>query len=272
MAKILIKSEKLTPFGGIFFYYGAFWCSFVSDYRFCFGADCGSYSKEIIEVVEAHCKRFYVRANRCSSLYDTIFALRGWKTVDINCIEFELNSILIKKRGKPYRLVIQRQKRKDSILDLWEGEYIYRCILTFWEGYRWILQPTWKQGAYPWRDEQWNRMESDAKIIHERECRLGRHDNIYWISIPRIEPILRFSEGQDNATLYERNCVLLFVALNIAAFTCHFDIGVSSRENSSSPTRKLQFSHVKTSSPARWYIQGKIYVVYRNVCCPIAGL
>lgn len=95
-----------------------------------FRADCGQYSKEIIDVVEAHCKRFYVRANRCSSLYDTIFALRGWKTVNINCIEFELNSILIKKWGQPYRLVIQRQKRKDSILDLWEGEYIYRCILT----------------------------------------------------------------------------------------------------------------------------------------------
>ena len=95
-----------------------------------FRADCGSCSKEIIEVVEAHCKRFYVRANRCCSLYNTIFALRGWKRVEINCIEFELNSILIKKWRKPYRLVIQRQKRKDNILDLWEGEYIYRCILT----------------------------------------------------------------------------------------------------------------------------------------------
>ena len=29
-----------------------------------------------------------------------------------------------------YRLVIQRQKRMDGELDLWEGEYTYRCILT----------------------------------------------------------------------------------------------------------------------------------------------
>lgn len=35
-----------------------------------------------------------------------------------------------KWKGKAYRLVIQRQKRIDGELDLWEGEYTYRCILT----------------------------------------------------------------------------------------------------------------------------------------------
>ena len=45
--------------------------------------------------------------------------------------EFELNSILVEKwKGRAYRLVIQRQKRIDGELDLWEGEYTYRCILT----------------------------------------------------------------------------------------------------------------------------------------------
>ena len=49
----------------------------------------------------------------------------------INGIEFELNSILVEKwKGKTYRLVIQRRKRMDGELDLWEGEYTYRCILT----------------------------------------------------------------------------------------------------------------------------------------------
>ena len=44
--------------------------------------------------------------NRCSSFYDSMFALTGWKTVEINGIEFELNSILVEKwKGKPYRLV-----------------------------------------------------------------------------------------------------------------------------------------------------------------------
>ena len=31
----------------------------------------GSCSEEIVGMVEAHCKHFYIRANRCSSLYDT---------------------------------------------------------------------------------------------------------------------------------------------------------------------------------------------------------
>ena len=96
-----------------------------------FRADCGSCSEEIVEEIEKHCKSFYIRANRCSSLYNDIFALRGWKTEEINGIEFELNSILVEKwKGKAYRLVIQRQKRMDGMQDLWEGEYTYRCILT----------------------------------------------------------------------------------------------------------------------------------------------
>ena len=84
-----------------------------------------------MEKIEKHCKSFYIRTNRCSSLYNDIFALRGWKTEEINGIEFELNSILVEKwKGKAYRLVIQRQKRMDGVQDLWEGEYTYRCILT----------------------------------------------------------------------------------------------------------------------------------------------
>ncbi|MDY6258122.1 MAG: hypothetical protein SPL58_09190, partial [Bacteroidaceae bacterium] len=34
-----------------------------------FRADCGSCSKEIVSEIEKHCKHFYIRANRCSSLY-----------------------------------------------------------------------------------------------------------------------------------------------------------------------------------------------------------
>ena len=68
-----------------------------------------------MEEIEKHCKSFYIRANRCSSLYNDIFALRGWKTEEINGIEFELSSILVEKwKGKAYRLVIQRQKRMDG--------------------------------------------------------------------------------------------------------------------------------------------------------------
>ena len=42
-----------------------------------------------------------------------------------------MNSILTEKwEGKTYRLVIQRERRMNGDLGLWEGEYTYRCILT----------------------------------------------------------------------------------------------------------------------------------------------
>ena len=56
-----------------------------------FRADCGSCSEVIVDEVSRHCRKFYIRANRCSSLYDDIFALRGWRKEEINGIEFELN-------------------------------------------------------------------------------------------------------------------------------------------------------------------------------------
>lgn len=96
-----------------------------------FRADCGSCSENIVDEVMKHCKTFYIRDNRCASLYDDIFALRGWKREETNGIVVELNSIIIEKwKGKAYRLVVQRQRRMDGEPDLWEGEYTYRCILT----------------------------------------------------------------------------------------------------------------------------------------------
>ena len=62
-----------------------------------FRADCGSCSEEIVEEVGKHCKTFYIRANRCGSLYDDIFTLRGWKKEELGGIEFELNSILARE-------------------------------------------------------------------------------------------------------------------------------------------------------------------------------
>ena len=56
--------------------------------------DCGSCSREIVETVEKHSELFYIRANRCGSLYDSLLALRGWKREVINGIEYELNSII----------------------------------------------------------------------------------------------------------------------------------------------------------------------------------
>lgn len=85
--------------------------------------DCGSSSHKIVETVEKHSEHFYIRANNCSLLYDSLLALRGWQRQEINGIEYELNSIITEKwEDKAYRLVIQRERRLDGEQDLWEGD------------------------------------------------------------------------------------------------------------------------------------------------------
>lgn len=39
--------------------------------------DCGSCTEEIVDTVKTYCGYFYIRANRCSALYDDMFILRG---------------------------------------------------------------------------------------------------------------------------------------------------------------------------------------------------
>jgi hypothetical protein len=46
--------------------------------------DAGSYAKEIIEVVAAKSKLFYIRANKSADLSLQISKIKQWKTVEIN--------------------------------------------------------------------------------------------------------------------------------------------------------------------------------------------
>ena len=107
MAKVSKKSEKITPFGGIFQVREEF-SRFVGPVIFSnlesegihirrARMDCGSCSRQIVETVEKHSEHFYIRANNCSSLYDSLLALRGWQHQEINGIEYELNSIITEK-------------------------------------------------------------------------------------------------------------------------------------------------------------------------------
>ena len=62
-----------------------------------FRADCGSYSEDIVKMVIAHTEKFHIRAERYEALYEKV------------------------KR---------QRKGKGEQLDLFDGEYTYRCILT----------------------------------------------------------------------------------------------------------------------------------------------
>jgi len=101
-----------------------------------FRADSASYQKLVIAVVEAFCRFFYIRANRCGSLDDRIGTLskESWKKIRLGIQEMEVAELkdYIPFNGtKSYRLVITRIRRKDGQRDLYSGEaYTYRGILT----------------------------------------------------------------------------------------------------------------------------------------------
>lgn len=58
--------------------------------------------------------------------------IEDWEKEEINFDNYELTSIPFTSflKEENYRLVIQRQKRKDGELDLFEDKYTYRCIVT----------------------------------------------------------------------------------------------------------------------------------------------
>jgi len=95
--------------------------------------DAGSYSEEIIKVVDKYSRQFYIRANKCESLTEEIRKITDWQTVEINYKEYQVTSIPFTNflQDRNFRLVIMREKTGDMQLDLFEGEkFNYRCILT----------------------------------------------------------------------------------------------------------------------------------------------
>jgi len=95
--------------------------------------DAGSYSKEIVEVVDENSQLFYIRANKCETLTEEIRQITNWQTVEINFIDYQVFSIPFMSflAEKNYRLVVMREKTNDTQLDIFEGEkFKYRSILT----------------------------------------------------------------------------------------------------------------------------------------------
>jgi hypothetical protein len=95
--------------------------------------DAGSYSKDIIEIVDKYSKLFYIRANKCEAQRQEIIQITDWQTVEINFINYEVASIPFTNflADRNFRLVVMREKINDPQLDLFEGEkFNYRCILT----------------------------------------------------------------------------------------------------------------------------------------------
>lgn len=95
--------------------------------------DCGSFSKEIIEVVEQNSKLLYIRAQRCGELSSQIRAVKNWETARIGLFDVEVCSVDYKpfKGDKTYRYVVSRERNKTGQTDIeFQDNFIYRAILT----------------------------------------------------------------------------------------------------------------------------------------------
>jgi hypothetical protein len=95
--------------------------------------DCGSFDKEVIPIVEANSEHFFIRAQRCASLYGTIRQVKEWEDVEIGFKRYQVASIRYAPFGqdKTYRYVISREKNNDAQGDLFTGDdFKYRAIMT----------------------------------------------------------------------------------------------------------------------------------------------
>ena len=95
--------------------------------------DCGSFSKEIIDVVEQNSKLLYIRAQRCAELSCQIRAVKNWERTAIDLFDVEVCSVNYKpfKGDKTYRYVVSRERNKTGQTDIeFQDNFIYRAILT----------------------------------------------------------------------------------------------------------------------------------------------
>jgi len=95
--------------------------------------DAGSYSKEIIDVVDKYSKLFYIRANKSANMFDQIRKINDWQTVEINYKNYEVASISFIQfyQERKYRLVIMREKQGNNQVDAFtQDTFKYRSILT----------------------------------------------------------------------------------------------------------------------------------------------
>ncbi len=95
--------------------------------------DCGSFDREVVPVVEANSDYFFIRAQRCDSLYEKIQEIKEWETAEIGFKPYQVASIEYAPFGreKTYRYVISREKNDDGQANVFSGDhYIYRAIMT----------------------------------------------------------------------------------------------------------------------------------------------
>lgn len=95
--------------------------------------DCGSFTKEVIKVVEENSELFYIRAQKCAELTSQIREIKSWRKATIGNKEVEVASLNYTpfKGNKSYRYVVSREANKNKQIDLFQQDhFIYRAIIT----------------------------------------------------------------------------------------------------------------------------------------------
>jgi len=99
--------------------------------------DCGSFTKEVVNVVEANSDYFYIRAQRCDNLYEQLKEVTDWQTVAIGFKKYEIATINYtpfgknKEKRKTYRYVVSRESNENGQIDLLTSTaFKYRAIMT----------------------------------------------------------------------------------------------------------------------------------------------
>lgn len=95
--------------------------------------DCGSFTKEVINVVKENVENFYIRAQKCDALREEIKKQTQWKSVEINFKKVQVCSINYKpfKEETTYRYVVCREANTTGQIDAFhQDNFIYRAIIT----------------------------------------------------------------------------------------------------------------------------------------------
>jgi len=95
--------------------------------------DAGSYSKEIINMVEQNSELFYIRANKSSAVFEQTLQIKDWKEIELNYKIYQVSSIVFTQfnQDKKYRLVIMREKTSNNQINIFTQDvFKYRSILT----------------------------------------------------------------------------------------------------------------------------------------------
>ena len=196
--------------------------------------DAGSYSKNIIDVVDKYSKLFYIRANKSADMFNQINNITDWKTVEINFKNYEVASIPFAQfyKDRNYRLVIMRENSSDNQLDMFtQDTYAYRSILTN------DHESTEKEVI-----EYYNKRGASEKIFDEMNNDFG------WKHLP-------FS------FLNENNSFMIITAM-IKNFYNYFIAIVAEKFEDINPTTRIKrFVFRFITVAGRWVYQGREWIL-----------